>query len=27
VPRRVHKTYRAWKISDAGRQYLDDNNL
>ena len=27
VPRRIHKTYRAWKISDAGRQYLDDNNL
>jgi hypothetical protein len=27
VPRRIHKTYRAWKITDPGRQYLDDNNL
>jgi hypothetical protein len=27
VPRRIHKTYRAWKITDSGRQYLDDNNL
>ena len=27
VSRTVHKANRTWKITDAGRQYLDDHNL
>jgi hypothetical protein len=27
VPKIIDKTFRAWKITDAGRQYLDENNL
>jgi hypothetical protein len=27
VPKIIDKTFRAWKITAAGRQYLDDNNL
>jgi len=27
VPKIIDKTFRAWKITDAGRKYLDDNNL
>jgi hypothetical protein len=27
APKIINKSVRAWKITDAGRQYLDDNNL
>jgi hypothetical protein len=27
VDKTVHKSLRAWKISDGGRRYLDEHNL
>jgi hypothetical protein len=27
MPKLIHKSTRVWKITDAGRRYLDDHNL